>query len=211
MNLIFEPLDEAFGNVAKVRALRVLCFADKELTTREISERTGISRAALEKPLEDLGFSGFLNRVHINRRYLYSLNRQNLLVKDLIGLFERELERVEILVKAIEELVFDPSLESIAGAYLVGGNKHVQGSARTDLDLLVLVHDHKAIEPVTLQLAEKLLQLRLFFGAFVTSNVVVESELARMHIAGDELMVRALSDHRLLRGPALDRLIRKPA
>lgn len=212
MSLLFEPIDDVFGSITKIRVLRVLTYADTELRAGDIASRCGLDRHEVIQALRDLTFASYVNRVVVRRRSLYSINKQNVLVADMQRLFDRELERVNMLIGVLEEVVYNETPHTVAAAYLVGSKiAATEDAPRSDLELLAIVRSPDLVESVTEQLAARLLWMRYRFGAFITPTVMTQEDFTNLFDAGDEFAVTAVGDYRALRGPALERLARRLA
>ncbi|MFH1724227.1 MAG: nucleotidyltransferase domain-containing protein [Elusimicrobiota bacterium] len=132
------------GQRSKVEALRCLFAEQGELAGREVARRCGLSHPIIHKALSELEREGVVLRRVAPPTHLFRLNRKNWLVSRLLaGLFERELHWQEDM----EALIRKDVPEAVVSLVLFGSLIQGKFSAKSDVDVLVLVKDAKSVEP----------------------------------------------------------------
>jgi predicted nucleotidyltransferase len=207
MGIIFDPLDDVFGNLAKIRLLRVLFWAEGEMSGREAARRAQISHVAALRPLTNLTLLGIIIRKTTGRQHLYALNPDNLLVSSIAALFRSERERVDDLFATLQQMLLGAS-NRIVAAYLIGSAVRGEDRPGSDLDLLVLVKDRRSAGMLTEEIAVGSSGLRDRFGVTISPIVLALSRFLEMLEDGDAFAQAAVKEGRALHGPSIERLVR---
>lgn len=88
---VHDPLDKILNNGIKIKILRFLCKTEVEWSGRQIAQEIKVSPAACHKALRELNNERALLLRSIGKSYLYRLNKENLIISDLLKpLYERE-------------------------------------------------------------------------------------------------------------------------
>ena len=88
---VHNPLDKILSKETKVKILRFLCKTEAEWSGRQIAKEIKVSPAACHKALRELNNEGALLLRGIGKSNLYSLNKENLIVSDLLKPLYREI------------------------------------------------------------------------------------------------------------------------
>lgn len=142
-----RPLDYILGTKSRVAVLRHLVRDNREQSGREIARATGLSPKPLNQVLAQLADEKVLLRRNVGRVYLFQLNRDNLLVSDLVvPLFERE---KNLLDRAISDVLQD--VPGVISAILYGSVNRGEEEPSSDVDLLVVTkNETKTVEDILL-------------------------------------------------------------
>lgn len=205
---VHNPLDKILSKETKVKILRFLCKTEAEWSGRQIAKEITVSPAACHKALRELNNEGALLLRGIGKSNLYSLNKENLIVSDLLKpLYERESkipdEIYEGLVRNISSLV----IKDIISIAVFGSVKKRKERPTSDLDLLVLVKNSEnkgEVEEDCGKVNEKIISR---FGNTVSPYIQTVEEFNLKYRKGLSLIKNILKSHRLLFGTPLEELL----
>lgn len=185
--------------------LRVLAGTTRVLTGREVAALTGRrSHSGVLDALHRLAEHGLVNRVELNRAYLFTLNRDHLAtpaVEALMGMRTELFRRIRV---ALDSWRIEPVHVSMFGSAARG-----DGDTGSDIDLFVIRPSSVSEEDPTwqTQLAALRDHIEMWTGNHV--QVVELSEEEVMELAGQErpIVVGLRSDAIPLYGVELAALI----
>jgi len=205
---VHEPLDKILNNELKIKILRFLCRTDAEWSGRQIAQEIKVSPAACHKALRELNNERALLLRSIGRSYLYRLNKENLIVSDLLKpLFEREGKIPDDVYRAIVRNISSLVMNNIASIAVFGSMKRGKERPTSDIDLLVLVKnpkDKRRVEEDFGKVNEKIMGK---FGNTVSSYIQTIEEFKLKYKRGLALVKNILKSHRLLFGKPLEELL----
>lgn len=190
----YRPLDHILGTKSKVAVLRHLVQDDREQSGREIARAVGLSPKPLNQVLAQLADEGLLLRRNMGRVHLFRLNRDNLLVADLVvPLFEGE---DKLLDRALTEVLED--VPGIISAVLYGSVSRGEEKPYSDVDLLVVTDDGtKAVEEI---LEDRNLAFMRQYGNFLSFVVMSSDEFRLNYREGDGFLREVLRTGRVIAG-----------
>lgn len=205
---VHNPLDKILNNEAKVKILRFLCKTEAEWSGRQIAQEIKVSPAAAHKALRELNNEKALLLRSVGKSYLYCLNRENLIVSELLKpLFKRENKIPEEIYKVIVENIPSSVISTIISIAVFGSVKKRKERPTSDIDLLVLVRnpeDKRKIEEDFAKVNEKIIGR---FGNTVSTYIQTVEEFKLKYQRGLTLVKNILRSHSLLFGKPLEELL----
>lgn len=205
---VHDPLDKILNNELKIKILRFLCKTDAEWSGRQIAQEIKVSPAACHKALRELNNERVLLLRSIGRSYLYRLNKQNLIISDLLKpLFQRESKIPDDVYRAIVKNISSLVIKDIASIAVFGSMKKGKERPTSDIDLLVLVRnpkDRRKVEEDFGKVNEKIIGK---FGNTISSYIQTIEEFKLKYKRGLALVKNILKSHRLLFGKPLEELL----
>jgi predicted nucleotidyltransferase len=185
--------------------LRVLAGTTRSLTGREVALLTGrSSHSGVLDVLHRLTEHGLVDRVELNRAFLFALNREHLAapaVDILAGMREELLNRIRRKLGAWEIVPVHVSL--------FGSTARGDGDTRSDIDLFVIrPSDVDADEPSwRVQLDDLSDQIRRWTGNYAGVVEIAESQLARLRAEALPIVTELRSDAIVLSGSDIPTLL----
>jgi len=201
--MLRDPLDEILGTRTKVRILRRLAFLDRPVTGREAARLAGVSHIA-QQALDELAEVGILDRTITPSGHLYRINEEKFLFSYLLGLFEAEGKRYTEVVDQLREILDEH--RGVLGASLIGSAARGEETARSDLDLLVVVEDRELKDVLSDSFARLEASLLAEFGLRLSPIVLTRRELHRQEDDPESLIARALPDEHSIYGSPLEEI-----
>jgi len=205
---VLNPLDKILNNEVKVKVLRFLCKTEAEWSGRQIAQEIKVSPAACHKALRELNNERALLLRSVGKSYLYCLNRENLIISELLKpLYERESKIPEEVYKVIVKNISSLVLKDIISIAVFGSVKKGKERPTSDIDLLVLVsnpEDKKKVEEDFGKVNEKIIGR---FGNAVSTYIQTVEEFKLKYKNGLVLVKNILKSHRLLFGKPLEGLL----
>jgi len=197
--MVLRRLDQILGTRTKVAVLRLLCTNRKQFTGREIAQRTGRGVVNVHRALRELVDAGVVEVEEKRVARLFRVAEENPLVRQvLIPLFEGE--------SRIEEGLWDELVAAgggeVVSLVVFGSRARDEAKPASDVDVLIVVSDRKAIERVR----EKALELGLKHGISIQAICVGLEELPRWTRENAELWARIVEEGMALRGVSVYRL-----
>ena len=182
-----EFLGDILGSRVKIKIIRLfLRFPEKEFIEGEIEELLGNPHQSITYALKDMINYQLVTVRKIGRNRVYSLNRDNYIVKDILSpMFKNE-------AGAIQELINDmkTSLTSlkIERAVIYGSIAMAQEEFDSDIDLLVVVSDERAVKAVENALADLRNRLLIKFGNALSPIIMTTDEYEKQKKLGKGLI-----------------------
>ena len=141
-----RPLDKILNSEIKTRILRIFCQNQGEMSGRQIARMAGVTPKTAHEILQDLLGEGVLAMRTIGKTYLFCLNEDRLVVKDVLKpLFAVENALRERLFGIIRTTVDQSKLKDEIISVAVFGSIHARTERPTsDVDLLVIVKNAAA-------------------------------------------------------------------
>jgi len=205
---VHDPLDKILNNEVKIKILRFLCKTEAEWSGRQIAQEMKVSPAACHKALRELNNEGALLLRSVGRSYLYRLNKENIIISELLKpLYERESKIPDDVYRAIVRNISSLVIDDIASIAVFGSMKKGKERSTSDIDLLVLVRkpeDKRKVEEDFGKVNEKIVGK---FGNTVSSYIQTVEEFKLKYKRGLALVKNILKSHRLLFGKPLEDLL----
>ena len=121
---VHDPLNKILNNEVKVKILRFLCKAEAEWSGRQIAREIKVSPATCHKALRELNNEGVLLLRSIGKSHLYCLNKENLIISELLKpLYKRESRIPDEVSKAIIRNISSVAIEDIISIAVFGSIK----------------------------------------------------------------------------------------
>ena len=133
-----EPFDCLSRTPSTVPVLRILCRLPPglQVSAREVASRAGISHPAASRVLGEFLYQGMVVVQRLPKRDLYDLNREHVLVKQVIPLFEREPQLTKELIALLTRRF--RSKRSVSLAFLFGSAVEGALVPESDIDVLLV-------------------------------------------------------------------------
>lgn len=184
------------GSRAKVRILRALCAHPRRAyTLRDLSRTLGLSLGTTVPAIEDLLGSRVVTTQRVGRSRTVRLNERHPLAGALKALFREE---ADALVRAARSFADALPSQGLKAAVLFGSAARGEASARSDVDVLVVVDEPRRAEAILREAGSMLDRL----DAAVSPLVLTEREVDRRIAAFDPLLETIAAEGKLLRGRA---------
>ncbi len=208
MGILFEPLDALLSSRSKVRLLRVLIPAVRPVSGREAARLARVARVPAARSLEELVGLGILQRQATASQYLYRVNPRHQLTEPLAALFAAEEQRwVHLRDELRQALEAAGLLPSVAALVLFGSNVRRDARPGSDLDLLAVVKNEPAVDPVRDALLNVGEVIRNQLGLCVLPLVLVAERAVERFREGDPLMREILEEGRTMLGRPFHELV----
>jgi predicted nucleotidyltransferase len=211
MGLFFAPLDQILSSPAKLRLLRALHASSAPMSGRETAAVAGISVQPAQRALRELVALAVVRRDDTRSQHLYSLNRENFLVRRSIGpLFQAEEERVSEVFRHLRSGIarFESGTRPrVVGLYLFGSAARGKDVIGSDTDVAAVTASARDVNKVHETLAEIAPQFYTRYGLRLSALVIDLKKLRTMHADGDALIGALLRDNRRIAGKRLEELI----
>jgi len=205
---VHNPLDKILSKETKVKILRFLCKTEAEWSGRQIAKEIKVSPAACHKALRELNNEGALLLRGIEKSNLYSLNKENLIVSDLLKpLYERESKIPDEIYEGIVRNISSLVIKDIVSIAVFGSVKKRKERPTSDIDLLVLVKNSEnkgEVEEDFGKVNEKSISR---FGNTVSPYIQTVEEFNLKYKKGLSLIKNILKSHRLLFDTSLEELL----
>lgn len=197
--MISTALDDILGSRAKVSVLRAL-FKEDGINGRELGRRAGLSARAAHVALSQLAEAGVVDERRVGRSHQFFLNRRRRLVSRIAALFAEESSAPARIGDAIGGILGPKACLSAA---VFGSVARGEGTARSDLDLLVVVRGPSAALKARRRLEEAADGLMDEFGVRVSPYVVDAGEFSARFRKGDKLIRTMVREARVILGNPL--------
>lgn len=205
---VHNPLDKILSNEIKVKILRFLCKTEAEWSGRQIAKEIKVSPAACHKALRELNNEGALLLRGIGKSNLYSLNKENLIVSDLLKpLYKRESKIPDEIYEGIVRNISSIVIKDIVSIAVFGSVKKRKERPTSDIDLLVLVKNSEnkgEVEEDFGKVNEKIISR---FGNTVSPYIQTVEEFNLKYRKGLSLIKNILKSYKLLFGTPLEELL----
>ena len=205
-----SPLDKILNNAVNVRALRILCQTTGEMSGRQIAKMSGVTPKTAHKILYDLLREGIVVMRTIGKTYLFRLNEDRAVVKDVLKpLFAAEnilsKRLFDMIRTAIKKSIFKEDILSVA----IFGSVHTKTENSTsDVDLLVIVKTSKLKRKVEELFFEIDRQLSSHWGNLISPYVNSLSEFKSKARKKTGIVPNILISYQLIYGDRLEKLLR---
>jgi predicted nucleotidyltransferase len=130
-----RPLDQAFAVPSHLAVLRALLDAAEGMSGRQVARLAGINHQTCAVTLGRLEERGLVRRQGSGQSQLFQLDREHLLVRDLlVPLLRREREVFSRILRRVGELVSGRCLRAV----VFGSVARAEEQRESDLDLLLI-------------------------------------------------------------------------
>jgi predicted nucleotidyltransferase len=200
--MLFRPLDQALGSIAKVRVLRALMTLGSPASGNELRELARIrSKSGHKIALDQLVALGIVERDETRRVHFYRLNRDHDLAHPLAALFEAESRRISALRQALQDILDRGAVrERTLSIILFGSNARGDARPTSDADLFVVAADEPSALRVREVLVDATSDLQHRFGLRISPLVLARERIQERYRDGDPLMKNIENEGRTLYG-----------
>lgn len=199
-----NPLDVIFSNGSIVRILRQLTQTMVPVTGRECARRSKLSQRTAMENLNGLEIAGIVTKIFGGRDHLFSLNRENLIVKDvIIPIFEKERK----LKRDLYKIIVDNYKDSATSILVFGSVARGEDNIESDLDICIIVPDESKKRTVEKRTLYTLLEVKQKFGVTVSNILLTEKEFKAGLEKNIELYQNIITESKLLFGASLKEII----
>jgi predicted nucleotidyltransferase len=175
---------------------------EAELSGREIARAVGISHVICNRSLQELSQHGLVKMRKAGRSILYSLNKEHILVNEiLIPLFLKEKRLFISLTKTIIDPLSGPRPISI----ILFGSQTDEKMARpdSDFDILCVVPDKINLRKLKHEISKAEAQIEREFGNRISLLIMKKGEFLRRKEKHDSLLMNIEKKNKLLFGKHL--------
>ncbi len=193
---------DVLGSRPKLRLLRHLATREGALTGRALAQAARVESKRAAEALGELVETGLVQRRRAGRAFLYSINRNNYVVGDiLLPAFANERDWLERLGDEIRRSA--PGIDSVI---LYGSWAKKEARPQSDVDLLLVASSHLNKERA-LQIQETLDETRARmserYGRPISLLVVGPEDLRRRPRKRDRFVREIIAQGRVLAGSSL--------
>lgn len=205
---LHNPLDKILNNEIKIKLSRFFCRTSfVEWSGRELARHNKISPAACHKALAELQKEGILKLRTVGRSYLYSLDQNNLIVKNLLKpLYKREEALPVALASVIKKL--PPYIRKrIISLAIFGSISKREEKPYSDIDLFLVVKDKKDKESLEEGLEKINSRIMRQYGNALSPYILSEQEVKAKFKKGLPLLKNIMRNHKLIFGKNLTSIL----
>jgi predicted nucleotidyltransferase len=157
-----KVLDYVFSAQSNLKVLRVLNDRNAGISGREAARLTGLSLRAVQKTLVNLSKTGLVKIAEGKREYLFSVDREKYLVKELVEkIFETERAFNTSILKQIRTKIKPYSVSLVQ----FGSTAREEATLQSDFDLCIIYDKTLSV------IEEKVSELRS--ALFKTYNITL--------------------------------------
>ena len=199
INMRFHKiLEDLFSSRVKIAVMKILFFyPDKKFSGRELARLIKISPSRTSEVLELFRRYGIINRIKIGNTCEWSLNKENILVKELSKIFKID----EKVYKTLKTKIYNilKNEKKILKVILYGSIARGDEKPDSDIDLFILVKNKKDKEKVGDLISKLNFSLIPIFGNVISEFIYSEEELktktkskilSRIYSEGDVILDR---------------------
>lgn len=206
---INNPLNTVFDNGIKIRILRIFCLTHIELNGRQVAKEVKVTPKTAHRVLLELVNEGVLFMKNVGRTYLFELNKENLLVKDVLKVTFNLEKKVfnKIFEGILDEIKESPLKNEIVSLALFGSVYEKNDRPGSDIDILVIIKN-SAVQGKVEKLFEEIEgKVAPLIGNTISAYVNTVSGFRTKATNRLPLIGNILKSHRLLYGKALKELL----
>lgn len=168
-----EPLNEILGNKVQVKLLRVLVRTKSSFTGRELARLIDHSQNQTRLALEELERNGLVVWQSAGRSHLYSADKDNIIITDLL---EAGFRLEDNLLNQLAAGFFEEVGKDLVSVVLFGSVAKGEEKPDSDVDLVVVVRDKVDLKSIEDLVAEASVKVAQRFGNQTTAIVVKKSD-----------------------------------
>ncbi len=205
-----RPLDKILNNEIKIRVLRIFCQNQGEMSGRQIARMAGVTPKTAHEILQDLLGEGVLVLRAVGKTYLFCLNEDRLLVKDVLRpLFVAENALIGRLFDIIRTTIDQSDLKNDIISVAVFGSIHA-GTERpaSDVDLLVIVKNAVSKRKTEVLFSQIDRQVSSLWGNLVSPYINGLAEFKRNAKKKTGPVPGILKSYQLIYGDRLEKILR---
>lgn len=191
-----HPLTTIFGSAGNVRVLRTLVTERSPQSAPQLARLAGPSPQGVRLILDTLARQQVVKVHGSGRAQLYALNESHPFASALVTLFEEEQHRWERLLSTIRETLGKRGT-AVRAAWLYGSVARAEDTARSDLDIALLVSSREVAD----QVREDLMPLEDEQQLRISLTALTPKELAALP-DDDRWWSDVVRDARILKGSA---------
>lgn len=204
---LHNPLEKILNNEIKVKLLRFLCRTGVEWSGRRIAHELRISPAAAHKALSGLQKEGILKLRVIGKSHLYSLEQNNLIIKNLLKpLFKKE-ETLPVTLANITKRLPLSIRKRVISLAIFGSISRKKERPSSDIDLFVVVKDKKDKELLDKALEKINLKMMKQYGNMLSPYILSKQEFRSRFKRGQSLLKNVILNHQLILGKPLTSIL----
>lgn len=205
--VIHNALDNIVNNAVKTKILRLLC-RDKTLWTgRQLAKEVGVSPTTVNKFLKDLVDEGVVNVKGAGSSYLYSLNDNSYLVKNiLMPFFEKEKGAYRAIVTLIKR-EFLRSGARIKSLAIFGSVADRTQTSKSDIDLLVILDNLKDKAKIEKKVDGISSKVARNFQTAISPYIISTKQFRKKHKDKSPVINEILRSYILIEGASPERII----
>jgi len=198
--VIYRFLDEVFSTWSNIAVMRALRFSQDGMTGRTIAKTAGMSPRAGLAALTHLEDLGLIKRIRGGRDHIFTLNRDNVLVrKSILPLFESEDE----YCTDIDEKIVVALKNLCVSIYVFGSVARREETEKSDYDVCI-VYDGRTISKILEESVYELsVSLHKGFGISLSPFYISTSEFKKRLISNKSPLQGIAKDGILLYGKQL--------
>lgn len=185
-----------------MKVLRFLLRTEAELSGREIGRAVDISHVITSRSLQDLSQHGLVKMRKTGRSILYSLNKENILVTDLLlPIFLKEKNLLRLVMRTILAPISGPKpISMILFGSQMNGKKARPDS---DFDILCVIPDETNLKKFKHEISNSEVQIEKEFGNRLSLLIMKRREFLRRKKKNDPLILNVEERNILLFGKHL--------
>ena len=194
-----KSINNIFDQFSKLKVLRFLVRTEAELSGREMARAVGISHVICNRSLQELSQHGLVTMRKVGRSILYSLNRQHILVDEiLIPLFKKE----ERLFQSLTKTILGPLSGQKPISLLLFGSQIDEKRARpdSDFDILCIIPDKINLKTFKNDISQSEALVEKKFGNRVSLLIMKKTDFLKRRKKKDPLLLEIEEQNRLLFG-----------
>ncbi|MBU0761592.1 MAG: nucleotidyltransferase domain-containing protein [Candidatus Altiarchaeota archaeon] len=206
---ITKPLNRILDSEAKIEILRFLCGTGAEWNGRQIAKEIGVTPATAHKALNSLNNEGMLILRNMGKTHVYSLNTDNIMVKDMLKpLFFKESEVLCGILKTIKKHIRKSKIkDGIISAVLFGSVNAKQDHSMSDIDVAVVVKTCKVKAKTEISFEEIDREISSKFGNTVSAYINTKAEFKSKKKANMAVIKNILKGYTLIYGKKIEGVI----
>lgn len=203
--LLNNPLDNILGQASKVKILRFLINSQAQLNGREIAKSVGLSHVKVHTALKELSRHGLVNMRSVGKSFVYWLNEEHFLVKDILRpIFEKEAKIFQLVTKVILKETEAPLPLSMI---LFGSFVKNTALPDSDIDVILVYPNRKNKSLLTKELTEAEKKITLLFGNHLSCVPMRTEEFQRRFKKQDKFIKEVLKTAKVIYGKSIAELI----
>jgi len=197
-------LNHVFSGPSQIAVLRALYLHKSGISGRETSRIAGISPKAALQALTGLEILKIVNRVIGGRDHLFTLNRENYIVKNgIIPLLNSENSMLDTLLANIKKHISKYSLSII----LFGSVARGEEISSSDLDILIVIKETVSEKEVFDKLALLRSGSEEVYGVHISPLILTLKKFRKLY-KSDSVLIKSLrTDGKVIYGKNINGLL----
>ena len=200
---LYNPLNVILNNEIKIKLLRFLSRTSGEWSGRRLAKEINVSPAACHKALSELQKEGVLQLKKIGRTYLYSLNQNNILVKNLLKPLYKKEQMIPLTLANIIRKMPPYVKKRVVSLGIFGSISRRKEHPSSDIDLLVIVKEKKDKRLLEETLEKFNVVITRRYGNILSPYIQTVQEIRSKFKKRLPLIRNIIHEHRLIFGKPL--------